>query len=97
MADEAARAGPPGGAGFGFVMGGGEIAELFESLMTFEKGLAFADERLKFDRADFGAVLLLRRTLLPVLVLVELTVRLRGEFVEKLGERPKDGVNSGID
>ncbi len=72
MADEAARAGPPSGAGFGFVIGGGEIAELFESLMTIEEGLAFADERLKFDRADFGAVLFVHRTLLPVLVLVEL-------------------------
>src|SRR5208337_3029976 len=44
---------------------------------------------LKFDRANFGAILLLLRALLAVFIVFELTLHAGGFFVEEIGEAPE--------
>ena len=62
---------------------------LLESFAALEEALALGDEGLQFDRADFGAVLLLLRALLAVFIVFELALHAGGFFVEEIGEAPE--------
>jgi hypothetical protein len=52
---------------------------------------------LEFDRAHFGAVLLVLATPLPVFIVVELALNAGGLFVEEIGEMPEKIVEVGFD
>ena len=51
--------------------GGGRVAELFQAFAPFDERRALADQAFEFDRADFGAVLLLLAPPLRLFVVVE--------------------------
>ena len=82
MVDEAARARTPGGTGFGLIAFGCGIADMLEDAPALDEALALGNERLKLARADFGAVLLALRALLPVFIVVELALNAGGFSVE---------------
>ena len=100
MVDEASGAGTPGRAGLGLIALRGEVADVLESFTALDVALSLGDEGLQFDRADFGAVLLFLRALLPVFIVFELALNAGGFFVEEIGEAPEQigevGFEAGV-
>ena len=58
---------------------------------------ALGGQGLELDRADLGAVLLALRSLLRLLVAVELAVDARGHAVEEVGRRPEQVLEVGLE
>ena len=70
---------------------------MLEGGPAVDEGLALGDQAFEFDRAHFGAVLFHLAALLPVFVVVELTLRAGGLFVEEIGEVPEKVVEIGLE
>ena len=101
VVDHGARARTPGGAGVGFIVLGGAVAQHLEGVAALDQRVALGDQALELDGADFGAVLLGLRAALPVLVVVELALHARGLAVKQIGQRPqqigKIGLKARVD
>ena len=70
---------------------------MLEGGAAVEQGLALGDQAFELDRAHFRAVLFLLALPLPVFVVVELTLRAGGLFVEEIGEVPEKVVEIGLE
>jgi hypothetical protein len=64
------------------------VAQMFEDLAAFEKGLAFGDEAFEFDRAHLAAILLGLGASLAVFVVVERPLHAPRLAVKEVGEMP---------
>ena len=65
---------------------GGEIAHEFVGVAAFDQRDPLCRQFLEFDRADLGAVLVALRTLLRLLVAVELAIDTGRHAVEDVGD-----------
>src|SRR5690554_6127446 len=97
MIDHRSGSGPPGRAGLMLVTLCCLIAHQFERIAAFDKGLTGDNEPFEFDRFDFGSILLLLKSPLGLLVIVELPLDAGGGAMESVDRRPEQLVEVGIE
>jgi hypothetical protein len=97
MVDLRSRARPPRRASVAFELLGGLVAEEFHRVPALDQRPALRGQALQFDRANFGAVLLLLAAKLRLFVVVELALDPADGAMEEIDRRPNQIFEVGFE